>query len=79
MLTEGAAGLLSFRLKAPSTMLYLVPLPASGEELNQSALLYRRCDEAGEQRMRVKWFGFEFGVKLHPNEPRMVGPLDDFG
>lgn len=79
MLTEGAAGLRSFRLKAPSTMLCLVPLSASGEELNQSALLYRRCDEAGEQRMRVKWFGFEFGVELHPDEPGMVGPFDNFG
>src|SRR5579875_127482 len=48
-------------------------------ELNQPALLYRRLDERGEQRMRIEGLGFELGVELDADEPGMVGELDDLG
>src|SRR3546814_798930 len=48
-------------------------------ESDQPALLHRRFDEAGEQRMRVKRLRFQLRVELHADKPRMIGPLDDFG
>ena len=47
--------------------------------LNQTALLERGCNEAGEERMRIKRAALEFGVELHPYEPWMIGPLNNFG
>src|SRR3546814_5809226 len=38
---------------------------------NQPALLQRGFDEAGEKRVRVNRFGFQFGVELHPDEPEI--------
>ena len=46
---------------------------------DQSGLLERRSDEPGKQWMRIERAAFELGVELHPDEPRMIGPLDDFG
>ena len=47
----------------------------------QALLMLRqsRFDEAGEQGMRRRRLGFELGVILHGQEPRMVGHFDDFG
>ena len=46
---------------------------------DQSGLLERRSDEPCKQWMRIERTAFELGVELHPDEPRMIGPLDDFG
>ncbi len=35
-------------------------------------------DESVEQRMRDEWFGFEFRMELHGQEPRVIWQLDDF-
>src|ERR1039457_5735876 len=42
------------------------------------ALLFRRADKALEQRVRLHGFGFELGVELAAEIPRMVGELADF-
>src|ERR1700722_6519489 len=47
--------------------------------LDQPALLDRGFDEARKQRVRIEGFGFQLGVILHADEPRMVGDLDDLG
>src|SRR5437763_13560509 len=49
------------------------------KRLDQSALLQRRLDEAGEKRVRLERTTLQLGVKLDADEPRMVGPLDNFG
>ena len=36
------------------------------------------ADEGSEKRMRSQRFGFEFGVELAAEEPRVVGSFDDF-
>ena len=48
--------------------------PAPGR-LHQPALLDRRLDERGEQRVRRERPGFQLGMVLHADEPRMVGAL----
>src|ERR1035437_7396623 len=42
------------------------------------ALLFRRADEALEQRVRLHGFGFELGMELAAQIPRMVGEFADF-
>src|ERR1700733_8672828 len=44
----------------------------------QVAIFQRGANEGGEQRVRGERLGFEFGVELAADEPRMVGHLDDF-
>src|SRR4051794_12155890 len=48
-------------------------------ESDQPALLHRRGDEAAEQGMRGEGARLQFGVELHPDEPRVVVALDDLG
>src|SRR5438874_2050469 len=50
-----------------------------GFVLDQPRLLHGRFDEAREQRMRLERPALELGMELDADEPRMVGPLDDFG
>ena len=45
---------------------------------HQSTLIDCSFDKAHEERVRVKGFGFKFGVELHPDEPRVILALDDF-
>src|SRR3989344_5532835 len=46
---------------------------------DQPALRDRGLDEAGEERMRIEWLALELGMVLHPDEPAVIGPLDDLG
>ena len=41
------------------------------------AVFERGADEGGEQRMRLERLGFEFGMELAAEVPRMVGDLAD--
>jgi len=42
-------------------------------------LVFEGCsDKGGEQRMRFERPGFEFGVELAAEEPRVLGGFDDF-
>ena len=52
--------------------------PLKVSESDQPALLHRRFDEAGKQRVRVEGLGLEFRVELHADKPGVIGPLDDF-
>src|SRR6266496_2806672 len=52
------------------------PRTAAGK-LHQPALLHRRLDEGGEQRVRLERPGFQLGVELHADEPGMVLVFDD--
>src|SRR5215469_12274001 len=45
---------------------------------NQARLIERSAHEGGKQRMRLEGFGFELGVKLHADEPGVIGNFDDF-
>src|SRR5579862_693479 len=47
--------------------------------LYQAALLHRSADERREQRVRSERARFQFGMKLHANEPRVIVVLDDLG
>src|SRR5207248_7797606 len=51
--------------------------PEYSWRLHQPALLDRRLDEGGEQRVRLERAGFQLRVELHPDEPRMILVLDD--
>ena len=42
-------------------------------------MLERRTDKSGKQRVRIERPGLQFRVELDPDEPRMIGPFDDFG
>src|SRR6266536_941206 len=46
---------------------------------HQPALLHRRLDEGGKQRVRRKWPRFELGVELHADEPGVVFVFDHLG
>src|SRR5260370_9655243 len=46
--------------------------------LSEPALLPRRADKRRKQRMRRKGARFQFGMKLHADEPGMVFIFDDF-
>jgi len=41
-------------------------------------VLERGADEGGEERVRLEGLGFEFGVELAAEEPRVVRGFDDF-
>src|SRR6266446_2845610 len=45
---------------------------------NQARLIDRGTDERGEERVRLEGFRFELGMKLHADEPRVIGEFDDF-
>src|SRR5262245_26810753 len=47
--------------------------------LDQPRLLQRGLDEPGEQGMRLERPTLQLRVELDPDEPRVVGPLDDLG
>src|SRR5579884_602438 len=47
--------------------------------LNEPALLERGFDEAGEERVRLERPALELRVKLNPDEPGVIRPLDDLG
>ena len=53
-----------------------------GDEIGGAALVAlmveRGADEGGEERMRLEGFGFEFGVELAAQEPRVIGGFDNF-
>src|SRR5664280_1979867 len=53
--------------------------PGQRGRLHQPALLDRRADERGEQRMRLERSRFQLGVELHADEPGMVVVFDDLG
>ena len=42
------------------------------------AIFEAGADKRGKQWMRRERLGFEFGMELAANEPRMVGHFDDF-
>ena len=67
----GALGLLARELDAPAIQLktagYRVALTPAGDWSTRGA------DERGEQRVRLEGLRFELGVKLHADEPRVVG------
>ena len=42
------------------------------------AVVIRRFHKCAEQRMRLKRFGFEFGMELAAEEEGMLGDLHDF-
>ena len=46
--------------------------------LYKARLLDRRADEVGKQRMGAEGPGFQLGVELHADEPRVVRNLHDF-
>lgn len=46
--------------------------------LHQPLLLDRRLDKGHEQRVRIKRLGFQFGVVLHADKPRVVVSLGNF-
>ncbi len=46
---------------------------------NQTALGNGSLDEGGKQGMWLKGARFEFGMKLHPDKPGVVGTLDNLG
>src|SRR6266849_4617494 len=46
--------------------------------LHQPALLHRRLDKRGEQRVRRERPRFQLGVELHADKPGMVGVFDNF-
>ena len=46
--------------------------------LNQPTVMYGRFDIGGEERVRFERLRFQFRMKLHADEPRMVRNLDDF-
>ena len=52
------------------------PLQSNSDE---PRLLERGADEPGEQRMRLERAALEFGMKLDPDEPRVIGAFDDLG
>src|SRR4029077_8611533 len=41
-------------------------------------VVQRSADEGGEQRVRLERPGFEFGMELATQEPRVLGGFDDF-
>src|SRR5665213_2083681 len=45
--------------------------------LNQPVLLHRRRDERRKQRMGVEGARFQFGMKLHADEPGVIGYFHD--
>src|SRR5690242_21360811 len=45
--------------------------------LHQPALLQRRFNERGEQRVRLERSRLQLGMKLHADEPRMLFVFDD--
>jgi molecular chaperone IbpA len=49
------------------------------DKMSKPALLHRRRDEAGEQRVRIERLALQLRVELHADEPRMIRPLDDLG
>lgn len=46
---------------------------------DQTRVFHRRAHEILEQGMRCEGFGFQFGVELHADKPRMIFPFDNFG
>src|SRR3954470_22463990 len=46
---------------------------------DQPGLVQRGADERREQRVRLERLRLELRMKLHADEPRMVGELDDLG
>ena len=54
-----------------------VRVNARNDGLYQPALLHRRLDEGGEQRMRRERPRFQLGMELHADEPGMVVVFDD--
>src|SRR5437667_12605013 len=48
------------------------------KNLHQPALLYRRADKGGKQRMRLERARLELGVELDADEPGMILILDHF-
>src|SRR6202030_764315 len=49
-----------------------------GDSESRAAILKAGANESSKKRMRREGLGFEFGVKLAANEPRMVGHFDQF-
>ena len=47
--------------------------------LEQPRLLDRRADEAGKQGMGLERAALQLRMELDPNEPGMVGSLDNLG
>ena len=41
-------------------------------------MIQRGCDKASKERVRIKRFGFEFGVELNPYKPWVIGTFDNF-
>src|SRR5579875_210540 len=48
------------------------------KELDKAGLPNSGGDKAAKQRMRREGLGFQFRMELHPDEPRVIGILDDF-
>ena len=46
---------------------------------HQPRHLFGGFDKAFKQGVRGEGFGFQFGVELHADEPRVVGPFHDLG
>ena len=52
---------------------------ARADFLHEPALLDRRADEGGKQRVRLEGAAFQLRVELHADEPGVVRVLDRLG
>ena len=51
--------------------------PGEISNSDEPALLHRRADERGKQRVRLERSRLQFGVELHPHEPGVLRILDN--